>query len=199
MRVGILLFDEVEELDFVGSLEVFGIASGLVEGLTVVTVSKDGRPIRGRYGLQVQPDHGFGNCPPLDLLIVPGGKGAREHARYDKEVLSFVKAHAATQRTASVCTGALVLAEAGLLNGRRATTHHSAIDTLRQYPQVRVVEGERFVLEDRVATSAGISAGIDLALELVRAQFGDKVAAEVTQTMEYHRPTNIRVKEPVRM
>ena len=76
MRVGILLFDEVEELDFVGSLEVFGIASGLVEGLTVVTVSKDGRPIRGRYGLQVQPDHGFGNCPPLDLLIVPGGKGA---------------------------------------------------------------------------------------------------------------------------
>ena len=198
MRVGILPFDEVEELDFVGPLEVFGITSGLVEGLTVVTVSKDGRFIRGRYGLQVQPDHSFGNCPPLDLLIVPGGKGAREHARYDKDILSFVKAKA-KQRTASVCTGALVLAEAGLLNGRRATTHHSAIDTLRQYSQVRVVEGERFVLEDRVATSAGISAGIDLALELVRAQFGDKVAVEVTQTMEYRRPTNIRVKEPVRM
>lgn len=186
MRVGILLFDEVEELDFVGPLEVFGIASRLVESLAVLTVSKDGRPIQARYGLRVQPDYAFGNCPPLDLLIVPGGKGAREHARYDKEIIAFVQAHAAKQRIASICTGALVLAEAGLLNGRRATTHHSAFDALRQYAQVQVVEGARFVLDEGVATSAGISAGIDLALELVRNYFGDKVAAEVAQIMEYN-------------
>jgi transcriptional regulator GlxA family with amidase domain len=185
MRVGILVFDEVEELDFVGPLEVFGIASGLVDSLAVLTVSKDGRPIKARYGLRVQPDHSFGNCPPLDLMIVPGGKGAREHARYDKETIAFVRAHAAKNRIASVCTGALVLAEAGLLSGRRATTHRSALDSLRQYAQVQVVERARFVLEDRVATSAGISAGIDLSLELVRNYFGGKVADDVAEIMEF--------------
>jgi transcriptional regulator GlxA family with amidase domain len=185
MRVGILLFDDAEELDFVGPLEVFGVASSLVESLSVVTVSKDGRAIQGRYGLRVQPNFRIANCPPLDLLIVPGGKGARERARYDKETIAFVKAHASKQPVVSICTGALVLAEAGLLTGRKATTHHSALDMLRQYADVRVVEEVRFVLEDGVATSAGISAGIDLSLELVRRHFGEKVAQEVAQTMEY--------------
>ena len=185
MRIGILLFDDVEELDFVGPLEVFGIASKLVESLTVITVSKDGRPIRARYGLQVQPDHGFDNCPALDLLIVPGGRGARLGARRDKETIAFVKAHAAKKPIASICTGAIVLAEAGLLNGKKATTHHTAIETLRQYPEVTVVEGPRFVLEGKVATSAGITAGIDLALEFVRNDFGEKVAGDVVEEMEY--------------
>ena len=185
MKVGILVFEEVEELDFVGPLEVFGIASGLVESLTVVTISKDGQPLKARYGLKVQPDHGFSNCPSLDLLIVPGGKGAREYARYDKETLNFLRAHASNRTIASVCTGALVLAEAGILNGKRATTHHSLIDDLRKYGNVRVVENVRFVFEEGVATSAGISAGIDLALELVRRHFGDKVAAQVVEIMEY--------------
>lgn len=185
MRVGILLFDEVEELDFVGPLEVFGVTSRLVQSLNVLTVSKDGRPIRGRYGLRVQPDHSFTNCPSLDLLMIPGGKGAREHARYDQEILAFVKAHASKQPIASVCTGALVLAEAGILTGRKATTHHSALDMLRQYADVHVLEGARFVLDDRVATSAGISAGIDLALELIRNNFGDKIAQEAAAIMEY--------------
>jgi transcriptional regulator GlxA family with amidase domain len=187
VRVGILLFDEAEELDFVSPLEVFGIASTLVQSLRVLTVSKDGRPIQGRYGMRVQPDYSIASCPPLDLLIVPGGKGAREHARYDKDIIAFVKAHTKHQ-IASICTGALVLAEAGILAGRRATTHHSALDTLRQYADVRVVEGARFVLENGVATSAGISAGIDLALELIRRHFGDKVAYEVADTMEYQSP-----------
>jgi transcriptional regulator GlxA family with amidase domain len=187
MKVGILLFNEVEELDFVGPLEVFGVASRLGESLTVLTVSKEGHMIQGRYGLRVQPGYSFANCPPLNLLIVPGGKGAREYARYDKEIVSFVKAHAANQQVASVCTGALVLAEAGLLSGRRATTHRSAIETLRQYADVDVVEGAPFIIEDRIATSAGISAGIDLALELVRIHFGDSVATEVARIMEYER------------
>jgi transcriptional regulator GlxA family with amidase domain len=190
MRVGILLFDDVEELDFVGPLEVFGVASGMVRSLSVLTVSKNGRPIQGRYGLRIQPNYAIGNCPPLDLLIVPGGKGARVNARYDKEIIDFVKAHSLKQEIASVCTGAIVLAEAGILNGKRATTHHSAFDMLRQYSDVRVIEGERFVLEDGVATSAGISAGIDLSLELVRRHFGDKVAREVASEMEYpYHPT----------
>jgi len=124
-------------------------------------------------------------------LIVPGGRGAREHARYDQETIAFVKAHAAKRPIASVCTGALVLAEAELLNGKRATTHHSEIEALRKHAQVHVVEGARFVLEDGVATSAGISAGIDLALELVRKHFGEKVAADVVQIMEYDSPRTV--------
>jgi transcriptional regulator GlxA family with amidase domain len=185
MRVGILLFDEAEELDFVGPLEVFGVASRFVQSIGVLTVSKDGRPIQGRYGLSVQPDCSIASCPQLELLVVPGGKGAREHARYDKDIIAFVKTHASKRQIASVCTGALVLAEAGILKGRRATTHHSALETLRQYPDVHVLEGARFVIENQVATSAGISAGIDLSLELVRRHFGEQVAQDVAQTMEY--------------
>ena len=185
MRVGILVFDEVEELDFVGPLEVFGQTSRLVEGVETIVVSKDGSPIRCRYGLRVQPNCNFANCPTLDLLIVPGGKGASEHARYDPEVLSFVRAHASHKPIASICTGALILAEAGLLKGRAATTHWSALDTLRQYPEVNVKEGVRFVREDSVATSAGISAGIDLALAIVKDSYGEKTAMEVAHHMEY--------------
>jgi transcriptional regulator GlxA family with amidase domain len=118
-------------------------------------------------------------------LIVLGGKGARERARFDNAIIAFVKTHASKQQIVSICTGALVLAEAGILAGRRATTHHSALDTLRQYPDVQVVEGARFVIDNGVATSAGISAGIDLSLELIRLDFGEKVALEVAQTMEY--------------
>jgi transcriptional regulator GlxA family with amidase domain len=185
MRVGILLFDEVEELDFVGPLEVFGVTSKLVQSLVVLTLSKDGKPITGRYGLKVQPDHSFTDCPTLDLLIVPGGKGARERARYDKETLTFIKTHASKHQTASICTGALVLAEAGILRGRKATTHHQLLDALGEYPEVKVLRNSRFVLEDEVATSAGISAGIDLALELVRRGFGEEVVREVVHEMEY--------------
>jgi transcriptional regulator GlxA family with amidase domain len=188
MQVGILVFKDVEELDFVGPLEVFGIASRLVESMTVLTVSKEGQPLKARYGLQVQPDYSFANCPSLDLLIVPGGKGAREYARYDKEILNFVATHASNHAIASVCTGAIVLAEAGILSGKRATTHHSSIDALRQYANVHVVENARFVFEGDIATSAGISAGIDLALELVRRHLGDKIADQVEEIMEYDYP-----------
>jgi transcriptional regulator GlxA family with amidase domain len=188
VRVGILLFDEAEELDFVGPLEVFGIASKLVQSLSILTVSKDGQPVKGRYGLKVQPDHRIVECPPLDLLIVPGGKGAREYARHDKEIIAFVKTHASRHQIASVCTGALVLAETGVLAGRRATTHHSHFDELREHSDVHVVEGARFVFDDRVATSAGISAGIDLSLELVSKHFGNAVAAAVAEIMEYDYP-----------
>jgi len=184
MAVGILLFDEVEELDFAGPWEVFGIASQL-KNLTPFTISKDGKPIRCRYGLRVQPDRSFASCPRLDLLVVPGGRGAREKARFDSETIAFIKNHASRAITASVCTGALVLAEAGLLDGRRATTHAHQLDLLRKYPKVRVVENERFIFEGNVATSAGISAGIDLSLELVRRKYGEDIVREIVDVMEY--------------
>lgn len=189
MRVGILVFDDVEELDFVGPLEVFGVASRLAGDLDLITVSKQGQPIRGRYGLRVQPDYSYSSCPPLDMLVIPGGKGARDVARYDEETLAFVRGHAERAPVASVCTGALILAEAGLLRGQRCTTHWSALDLLRQYPGAQVMDGMRFVRANGVATSAGVSAGIDLALDLVREWFGDNLRDQVARQMEYSLPS----------
>ncbi len=153
--------------------------------LSVATVSKDGKSIQCRYGLKVQPDHSFADCPNLDLLIVPGGRGARLKARYDAGTLAFIKNHASRAMTASVCTGAVVLAQAGLLDGKRATTHKHQLDLLREYHEVTVVRNERFVFEGNVATSAGISAGIDLSLELLRRNYGEQLVREVVDIMEY--------------
>jgi transcriptional regulator GlxA family with amidase domain len=194
MRVGILIFDDVEELDFVGPLEVFGVAARLSGSLQVVTVSRSGEPIRARYGLHVTPDCSFDTCPPLDLLVVPGGRGAREHVRFDEGTLAFVRNHAAHAEVASVCTGALILAAAGVLRGRRATTHQTALELLRQYPDVRVAEGVRFTRDRGVWTSGGISAGIDLALDLVRERLGDEIARYAERTLEYPPPHQVRTR-----
>jgi transcriptional regulator GlxA family with amidase domain len=184
MRVGVLLFDDVEELDFVGPLEVFG-AAGLVTGkVEAVTLSRDGGEVRCRYGLRVKPEFQFGNCPTLDLLVIPGGKGSRKAMR-DEETLSFLRNASPNAHLMSVCTGALILAEAGLLDGHQATTHHTAIDSLKQHPLIRVSAGARYTHEENVSTSAGISAGIDLALEMVRHYFGDDTQNQVAEIMEY--------------
>jgi transcriptional regulator GlxA family with amidase domain len=185
MRVGFILFDDVEEMDFVGPLEVFGVASSLTNKVEVTTLSKNGEPIRCRYGLRVQPEHSFSSCPPVDLLIVPGSRGARERAMRDPETLRFIRTQSSKAHIASVCTGALVLAEAGLLDGHRATTHHEYVETLQQYPKIAVVSGVRYISEDSVSTSAGISAGIDLALEIVRKNFGEAIVEQVKENMEY--------------
>jgi len=185
MRVGILLFDDVEEMDFAGPFEVFGVASNFTDKIKVLTVSKDGRLIQGRHGLKVQPDCSFSECSPLDLLIVPGGRGARERAMHDPETLEFIRAQASKGHVASVCTGALVLAEAGLLKGHKATTHHAHFESLSRYPNVTVLRGTRYAREKGVSTSAGISAGIDLALAIVRDEFGQKIFDEVLKEMEY--------------
>jgi len=153
-----MLFDDVEELDFAGPLEVFGVAGRIAGGVHVWTLSKDGQPIRARYGLRVSPDHSFTSCPTLDLLIVPGGRGAREQAQSDEATLRFVRERALEAQVASVCTVALILAAAGLLNGRAATTHWSALDLLRASPAVRVVDNVRFVHVDDITTSEGVSA-----------------------------------------
>lgn len=185
MRFGILLFDDVEEMDFAGPLEVFGVASSLTSQVEVTTLSKNGEPIRCRYGLRVQPEHSFSNCPPLDLLIVPGGRGARERAMHDPETLRFIRTQSTKAHVASVCTGALVLAEAGVLDGHKATTHYEYIEALQRYPKIEVLSGVRYVSEESVSSSAGISAGIDLALEIVRKNLGEAIAAKIRKEMEY--------------
>jgi len=129
------------------------------------------------------PDCILQEAPALDLLIVPGGLGARTHVRENPQILEFVRRQRGT--VVSVCTGALILAAAGMLDGLSATTHHSSLDLLREYGQITIQEGTRFVMHERVATSAGVTAGIDLALALVAREWGHSVAESVAANLEW--------------
>jgi len=181
--VGILIFDDVEELDFTGPLEVFGMAAHFGADCRTVTIAEQRKEIRCRHGLRVVPEFSFHDAPSLDLLIVPGGLGARTHARANAKILDFVRQQSGM--VASVCTGALILANAGMLDGLTATTHHNSLDLLRQHAQIDARERTRFIIHDRVATSAGVSAGIDLALALVARKWGEAVAEKVAENLEW--------------
>ena len=173
--MGILLFDEVEVLDFAGPYEV---CSGTRDPagdpyVDVVTVGP-GPEVRCRGGLRVRPDHDLDGCPPLDALIVPGGPGADERTRLqDEHILPFLRRRAeSTETLASVCTGAFLLGRAGLLDGRRATTHTSSLEALQhEFPKVAVV-AEKVSDEGHILTAAGVSSGIDLMLHLFERWFG---------------------------
>jgi transcriptional regulator GlxA family with amidase domain len=185
--VGILMFDGVEELDFVGPMEVFGILNRLHPGSARTVLIGPGRTtVRTAYGLRVESDVGYPDAPSLDLLIVPGGGGVRAAAR-DPAILEFVRSvRDRGTVVASVCTGALLLAAAGMLDGKHATTHFAALDELAGYPKV-VVEHRRFIDLGSVVTSAGISSGLDMSLHLVERFFGAELAEEVAHRMEYTR------------
>ena len=193
--VGILMFDGVEVLDFAGPYEVFS-RTRLVPGaearrseesapFRVFTVARSRELVRATGGLGVQPDHGFDDAPPIDVLVVPGGFGTRALLN-DLATLEWIRSRAAAARqVASVCTGSLLLARAGLLAGKRATTHWNALDLLASLdPTVTVERGVRFV-EDGVVTSAGVAAGIDMSFQLVARLCGIEVAHETARYIEY--------------
>ena len=175
-QVVMLLFADVQCLDVTGPLEVFSGTQRLLQsrgekrrGYELRTLSADGRPVRTSSGLMLVPDGSLADAPAkIDTLIVPGGRGARA-VTTDDRLLSWIAATAArSRRTASVCTGAFALAAAGLLDGRRATTHWSAAAALaRLYPRVQVEADPIYVRDGDVWTSAGVTAGMDLALALV--------------------------------
>jgi transcriptional regulator GlxA family with amidase domain len=195
-NVGILVFDDVEVLDLAGPFEVFsrtrlepGLESRRSEAsapFRVFTVARTAAPVRATGGLVVIPHHGFADVPPIDLLVVPGGFGTRALLD-DPETLAWIRDTAArARRVTSVCTGALLLARAGLLEGRRATTHWGAYDRLAALGDVTVERGVRWV-EDGVVTSAGVAAGIDAALAVVESLCGRAVADETARYIEYPR------------
>jgi transcriptional regulator GlxA family with amidase domain len=168
-KVGILLFNQVEVLDFAGPFEVFSVTTG--KQLTdkpffVYTVAQTKNPIQARNGLTVVPDYDFKSAPDFDILIIPGGYGAEEVEINNPTVLEWISRSAKKASiTASVCTGAFLLAKAGLLNGKSATTHWMDIDRLKkEFPEIRVLEDKKFVDEESIMTSGGISAGIDMSL-----------------------------------
>jgi transcriptional regulator GlxA family with amidase domain len=185
--IGILLFGDMEELDFAGPYEVFGMfARHFDRDWQLVTVAQTREPVRGALGLRVVPDHAFDDCPPLAVLVVPGGFGTRREVD-NRALIEFVqRAGRACQWVTSVCTGALVLARAGFLEGKRATTHWGALDELRKEPNVQVLDGERYVQDGNVITAAGVSAGIDMALYLVGQLKDAETARNVQKFMQYY-------------
>src|ERR1051326_595965 len=187
-RVAIVIFDDVEVLDFCGPFEVFSV-TGARQGrkpFVVHTVAEDKRTIVARGGLRVEPDHTFDDCPSAEILLVPGGYGTRREMN-NPRMLAWVKDKAANaELVLSVCSGALILGKAGLLDGLTATTHHRALDELRAIsPRINVDAARRFVDNGSVIVSAGISAGIDMSLYVVSRLLGRDQAADTARYMEY--------------
>ncbi len=190
--VGILIFDEVEVLDFCGPFEVFSVARATEKTnrdrplFNALIIAEQASVVRCRGGLLVQPHHTIVDHPPLDILVVPGGQGTRRE-RTNQSLLDWIATQdQRTSLTTSVCTGAFLLAASGLLDGRRATTHWGSIDWLREHhPAVDVRSDERVVNEGRIITSAGVSAGIDMALAIVARLHGRATAEATARQMEY--------------
>ncbi|MFW6078168.1 MAG: DJ-1/PfpI family protein [Gemmatimonadota bacterium] len=190
LNVAILLFDEVEVLDFAGPFEVFSVAAGLLadDRLRVVTVAKDPDAVRAIGGLTVLPDHTLAASPAPDVLVVPGGDGSRR-AMDDAVILDWVtRVHRRADLVMSVCSGARILARAGLLDGLRVTTHHQVVEHLRELaPGAEVDPGPRFIDTGRIVTTGGISAGIDGSFHVVARLFGEETAERTAAYMEYDR------------
>jgi transcriptional regulator GlxA family with amidase domain len=189
-NIAIFLFDDVEVLDFAGPFEVFAVTDELrgYDTFNVFTFAENIGTIRARNGLKVVPHFARENCPAPHILVVPGGAGTRPllHKPALLEWLRLKSRHA--ELTMSVCTGALVLAKAGLLEGLRATTHHECFNLLRETaPDIEVVETERFIDNGRILTAAGISAGIDGSLHVVERLLGREAAENTARYMEYRR------------
>lgn len=186
--VGIFLFNEVEVLDFAGPFEVFSVTEVNEEKpFTVYTVSENGEMITARNGLKVQPDYSIENLPPVDILIIPGGLGAREYEIKNEIVIKWIRQQMKEVKLmTSVCTGALLLAKAGLLEGLKATTHWASIEKFKNELQnVEVIENVKFVDEGHIITSAGISAGINMVFHIVKNLLGVHVAEDTAKRMEY--------------
>jgi transcriptional regulator GlxA family with amidase domain len=185
--VGILVFDDVEVLDFAGPYEVLSATHDPAGRpyLRVVVVGT-GPEIRCRGGLRIRPDVTLAECPPLETLVVPGGPGADDRTPVqDEAILPFLRRVAATTPTiASVCTGAFLLGRAGLLDGRRVTTHRDALPALRaEFPGLDVVH-DKVIDEGAIVTAAGVSSGIDLALHLLERWFGPDVRARAAAGLD---------------
>lgn len=186
--VAIILFDDVEVLDFAGPFEVFSVCGrrSQLDPFDVFTVSERGQTIRARNGLVVTPLHSFASAPAPDILLVPGGFGTRREMKNPVMLEWVARLGASCEYLLSVCTGALVLACAGRLDGLEATTHHLAFDELRAVaPRTMVREGARIVDNGRVILSSGVSAGIDMSLHVVARLLGDDLAMETARYMEY--------------
>lgn len=188
-HLGIFIFDGVEVLDFAGPFEVFSVASQLsnYQKLKVFTFGADANLTRTVNGLQVLPDYELENLPACDFLVIPGGDGSKQVIQ-KPEVLSSLKTRIdQTEWTMSVCSGSRILGKLGYLDGKQFCTHHLVFESMKEVaptgfpkPELRFVQSS-----DRIFTAAGISAGIDLSLFLLEKTFGEDLAKETAEYMEY--------------
>jgi transcriptional regulator GlxA family with amidase domain len=197
--VGILIFDDVEVLDVAGPFEVFAVTrlneeQRLEESspFKIYLISEIKKQIVAIGGLRLTPDVSIDQCPELDLLLIPGGWGTRRESK-NKNLLNWIANQFPNNTNdrliASVCTGSSILGKAGLLDGRDATTHSRAFDFLQESaPKAKIRKNVRFTLTTPIFTSAGVSAGIDLALRIVTHFFGIEIGKETAHHMEYPYP-----------
>lgn len=191
--VGIFVFDDIEVLDFCGPFEVLSVTrldeSKRLESLSpfdvkLIAMTKD--VVFAKGNMKIIPDFDFKTCPKLDILIVPGGMGTRK-LMYDEKVLEFVNQKAnEVELLTSVCTGSLILASAKLLDGVNATTHWKSLQRMEdEFKNVKVCKDKHYVEDGNIISSAGISAGIDMALYIVKRYFGENVSRATAKHMEY--------------
>ncbi len=181
--LGILLFPGFETLDVFGPVEMFGM---LAEHINIVLISEQQGLIKSTHGQLVQTDFGWNKAPHLDYLLVPGGIGTRTEINNEPLINWIKKRSVLTERTLSVCTGAALLAKAGVLDGYKATTNKLAFDWVAaQRPQVNWIRKARWVEDGKFITSSGISAGIDMSLYVISLLFGESIRDEIARKAEY--------------
>ncbi len=187
INFGILIFNGAEELDFVGPYEVFSILNTYdlkEKRVNVFTIAEKKELVKCANNLKVMPDFSLENTPKIDVLLIPGGDGRRKEM-HNEILRDFILKTAETAKyTTSVCTGAFILAEAGILDGKKATTWKGVLSELDNYEKIEMVK-ERFVVEGNVITSAGVTAGMDMALYLVEVLFGGDAKKFVAEEIEY--------------
>jgi transcriptional regulator GlxA family with amidase domain len=195
-QVGILLFENIEVLDFSGPFEVFSVTRLNEEKrreelspFNVFLVAETREPIVTAGGMRVLPDYDLDDCPAMDILVVPGGWGTRKEMHNERLIRWIADRAGHVQTLTSVCTGALLLGKAGLLDNRRATTHWRSLDWMQElFPKATIERKLHFVEDGTLFTSAGISAGIDVSLKVVSRYFGENIARATAKQMEYPFP-----------
>jgi len=190
--IGILIFDGAEELDFVGPWEVFTMSNETRDHLKdmtpkdrVLTVAQHGGTVKCAKGMRVIADHSFADCPPVDVLLIPGGQGTRREVENPAMLEWIARTAAKCTWVTSVCTGSLLLTEAGPAAGKRVTTHWGFADQLAARGKATVLKNVRYVRDGNVVTAAGVSAGIDMALWLTGQMHGVAHARATQRGMEY--------------
>lgn len=185
LTYGIYLYQQVAALDFVGPYDVFDLSNMLSEQGKVVTIAATKDPITCINGMTVIPDYDFDSAPELDILLVPGAKDLEDAMTKPNAMEWIQKQNESTQFTTAVCTGALILQHAGLLKGKKATTHWMLIEELQKAEDTQVMPDMRYVRDGKIVTAQGISAGIDMALWLVGELHSPEHAREVRKLLQY--------------
>jgi len=184
-KLGFLLFNQFEDLDFFGPWEIFGLWRDKFDGPELLLISEHGNAVNSSKGLSIQASYDFNNCPHLDMLLIPGGMGTRREVD-NASLITFVEEQSVhCKYLLSVCTGAFILQKAGLLQNKKTTTHWASIERLKAFADVQVTQ-KRYTHDNNIWSSAGISAGIDMTLAFIAQVTNEKVAGDIQLWAEYY-------------